>query len=204
MREWVEAFVERLNRAPFYALLLQEQAHMRDPTHYADPKQGTPIPEDKRYPGAVDLAQVTSIVRGLIGALERGDKVEIERALKPAQEYLSRVLVQPSLRFEEGELKVVYEDKTEGREFFATALLLDFLVYLQHYADDVKLGICRHCGKVFVKPKHGAQAVYCSNACKQRAYRERKGADKKGVEKDATAREGKIHRGTGKGRKARD
>jgi len=173
-REWVEAFVERLNQVPLYALLLQEQAHAMEPKRYASPREGTPIPEEKRDPGARDLAQVVSILRGLIEALERGDEAEVQRALKPAQGYLDQLLVQPGLTLEDGRLRVVYEDKTEGSEFFATVMLLDILYYIQHYGNDIKLGICHQCERVYVKRKHGAQSIYCSKSCKQKAYRARK------------------------------
>ena len=179
VRERIQAFVERLNQAPLQALLLQQLAHTREPERYADPIQEKIIPEKKRHPGARDLALVTTVIRNLIVALDRGNEEAVRKAAKEAQEYLEDVVVKPRLSVENGKLKVVYEDRTVGREFFATALLLEFLDYLQNHADEIKLGICQHCGKAFVKPKHGAQAIYCSRACAQKAYRARR--KKKGV-----------------------
>jgi len=174
VRERIQAFVERLNQAPLQALLLQQLAHTREPERYADPIQEENIPEERRHPGARDLALVFTLIRNLVAALDQDDEATLRKAVEGAQGYLEDVVVKPRLSAEKGTLRVIYKDRTEGREFFATALLLEFLDYVQNYAHDIKLGICRHCGKVFVKPKHGAQAIYCSRSCTQKAYRARK------------------------------
>jgi len=122
---------------------------------------------------------VADIIRDLIEGLDRRDEAVLHRAVTKAQEYLESVVLVPQLRLERGELAVAYRDATKGREFFAISLLLDFLDYLQNFADEIKLGVCQYCGKAFVKPKHGAQAIYCSRSCTQKAYRARR--KKKGV-----------------------
>lgn len=173
-RERVRAFVERLNRAPLQVALVQQLAHVREPDRYADPAIVENIPDEMYHPGAKDLALVTMIVRKLIVALEQGNQAVLSRAVEQAQDYLDSVLVTPRLTTKGGKIEVVYQDRTKGKEFLATALLLEFLTYVQNYAEEIKLGICRHCGKVFVKPKHGAQAIYCSRSCTQKEYRRRK------------------------------
>ena len=184
-RKRLGAFADRLNQAPVYATFLQQVAHRREPDRYPDPTLAPDVPKGKLDPGARDVLLVTDIIRDLIAGLDRGDETVLKRAVTKAQEYLESVVLVPQLRLERGKLKVAYRDETKGREFFATSLLLDFLDYLQNYADEVKLGICKHCGKAFVKPKHGAQAIYCSRACAQKAYRARrkkKGGRSKGAE----------------------
>ena len=178
-RKRLEAFADRLNQAPVYATFLQQLAHRREPDRYPDPALAPGVPDEKLDPGVRDVLLVTDLIRDLIKGLDRRDGAVLHRAVTRAQEYLENVVLVPQLRLEQGELTVVYRDETEGREFFATSLLLDFLDYLQNYADEIKLGICKHCGKAFVKPKHGAQAIYCSRACAQKAYRARR--KKKGV-----------------------
>ena len=184
-RKRLGAFADRLNQAPVYATFLQQVAHRREPDRYPDPTLALDVPKGKLDPGARDVLLVTDIIRDLIAGLDRGDETVLKRAVTKAQEYLESVVLVPQLRLERGKLKVAYRDETKGKEFFATSLLLDFLDYLQNYADEVKLGICKHCGKAFVKPKHGAQAIYCSRACAQKAYRARrkkKGGRSKGAE----------------------
>ena len=178
-RKRLEAFVGRLNRAPVYATFLQQLAHRREPDRYPDAALAPGVPEEKLDPGARDILLVSDIIRDLIEGLDRRDEAVLHRAVTKGQEYLENVVLVPQLRLEQGKLAVVYRDETKGREFFATSLLLDFLDYLHNYADEIKLGICQHCGKAFVKPKHGAQAIYCSRACTQKAYRARR--KKKGV-----------------------
>ena len=178
-RKRLEAFVGRLNQAPVYATFLQQLAHRREPDRYPDAALAPGVPEEKLDPGARDILLVSDIIRDLIEGLDRRDEAVLHRAVTKGQEYLENVVLVPQLRLEQGKLAVVYRDETKGREFFATSLLLDFLDYLQNYADEIKLGICQHCGKAFVKPKHGAQAIYCSRACTQKAYRARR--KKKGV-----------------------
>jgi len=173
-RKRLQAFADRLNQAYVYAMVLQQLAHRREPDRYPDPAVAPSIPEEKLVPGARDILLVADIIRDLIQGLDRRDEAILQQAVSRAQGYLEDVVLVPQLRLDQGDLQVVYRDDTKGRELFATSLLLDFLEYLQHYADEVKVGICRHCGKAFVKPKHGAQAVYCSRSCTQKAYRERR------------------------------
>ena len=170
-----------LNKAQVYAGFIQQVAHRREPDRYPDPAVAPGVPEERLDPGARDILLVTDIIRDLIAGLDRRDETVLQRAVTRAQEYLEDVVLVPQLRLKRGELTVVYKDETKGREFFATSLLLDFLDYLQNHADEIKLGICQHCGKAFVKPKHGAQAIYCSRACAQKAYRARRKGKKKGV-----------------------
>jgi len=178
-RKRLEAFADRLNKAPVYAGFIQQVAHRREPDRYPDAALAPGVPKERIDPGARDILLVSDVIRDLIKGLDRGDEAVLQRAVTKAQEYLADVVLVPQLRLEQGELQVVYRDETKGREFFATSLLLDFLDYLQNYSDEIKLGICQHCGKAFVKPKHGAQAIYCSRACAQKAYRARR--KKKGV-----------------------
>lgn len=173
-RKRLEAFASRVNQAPVYATLLQQLAHQREPDRYPDPALVPSVPQEKLDPGARDILLVADIIRDLIQGLDRRDEAILQHAVIRAQEYLEDVVLVPQLRLDQGDLQVVYRDETKGREFFATSLLLEFLNYLQHYADEIKLGICQHCGKAFVKPKHGAQAIYCSRSCTQKAYRARR------------------------------
>jgi len=39
---------------------------------------------------------------------------------------------------------------------------------------DEHLGICHECNRIYLKRKHGTKSRYCSRACGQKAWRERK------------------------------
>ena len=125
-------------------------------------------------------------IKDVVRAEEKGDEKARQEALKPIQEYLKDRPVWLVLSAESGHDFLTFAEQDpakpeiveefKGRPYYVSVMVLSFAKYLEWYKEYLgqHLGVCRQCDKVYLKPKYGADSRYCSRACTQKAYRERK------------------------------
>ena len=162
--------------------LLQPQypAQYRKLDH-KDPNLFDKLTDDEKKTIRISLA-----IKDVVRAEEKGDEQARQEALKPIQEYLQGRPVWLVLSAESGHDFLTFAEQDpakpeiveefKGRPFYASVMVFSFGKYLEWYKEYLgqHLGVCRQCNKVYLKPKHGADSRYCSGACSQKAYRERK------------------------------
>ncbi|MFC2081572.1 hypothetical protein ACFLR0_00095 [Candidatus Bipolaricaulota bacterium] len=113
---------------------------------------------------------------GAIHTEEDGDIKAFRRAVQPVSEFYNGCRVRLGVSWQGDEIRVnrdFLEEESE-KPFVAFVLADRFFEYITRYKEIVHLGVCRLCGKVYLKPKHGQKSRYCSSSCKQKAYRQRK------------------------------
>jgi hypothetical protein len=131
---------------------------------------------DKLVKPARQLFDVWKSIVGCIHAEEERDTDAFNRAVQPLSDFFDGCRVEMSVVWDQGEIRVnrdFLEDESE-KSFVAFALADRFLEYVTRQKDIVHLGVCGLCRQVYVKPKHGQKARYCSAACKQKAFRKRR------------------------------
>jgi len=176
VRAHMNRFARDVNRALGYAIHLHNASHRYDPERvsllgFDDVKW----PEKLAKP-AKKIARVSVAIKRAIRAEEDGDQQAFDNAMQPIIELTNRIHVWLEWTRSEGkyQLQRNHEGPEEEYPFYASLLVLDFDDYLRQYNEFLHLGICRQCAKLYLKPKHGAKSRYCSRACGQKAYRERK------------------------------
>jgi len=181
IRDEMEEYAQQLNSAFTYALTVHALAHEQDPENVTavDPKD--PKLLDKLVPAARTHFLLSEAIWMVIKAEEDEDAETLHRAMRHVSSYTEGMTVTLGwIRNERGyrlsrDLKSELDEKGEEKHPFVTSSLVFSLDdYLTRYRDIVNLGVCRHCGDVYLKPKHGRKQRYCSRACQQKAYRERK------------------------------
>ena len=176
IRESMEGLARQLNGAPSVAIIEHETAREDDPEHIPPLNFNDPKWRLKLAPKAKKLATVSDCITKAIAAEEEGDEARFDEAMRPIAEFTDGMLVQ--LEWSKGPrgYQLTREPKSpeEERPFVASVLVVWWAEYLMRYREIVHLGVCRQCGNVYLKPKHGQKQRYCSRACSQKAYRERK------------------------------
>lgn len=176
VRSHMEQFVREVNDAWQYALHHHSFAHDRDPEHvpaldFNDPKW----PETLTEP-AKKIIRVGNAIKEATRAEEEGGEGALHKAMEPIIEFTKGTQVELEWAYTHTgyQLQRNYETEEEEHPFYASVLVSSFADYLMRYNTFLHLGVCRQCGKLYLKPKHGQKSRYCSHACGQKAYRERK------------------------------
>jgi len=176
VRAHMNQFARQVNDALGFAIHHHNASYTQDPKHvsllaFDDPKW----PEKLTKP-AKKIARVSIAIKQAIRAEEEGDQQAFDNAMQPIIEFTNGMHVRLEWTRSEGkyQLQRNHEGPEEEYPFYASLLVLDLADYLVQYNEFLHLGICRHCAKLYLKPKHGAKSRYCSRACGQKAYRERK------------------------------
>ena len=178
IRSTMESLARHVNRA--LNLALMEQNHLQQ----VDPENVPAIDlEDPDWPGKLAprpkrMVQVWAAIIRAIRAEEEQDAEELEHAMRVLSEFIDGMPVELEWsRGPEGyRLVKRFEGDMERYPMTAATWMLGFADYLTRYSGIVHLGVCRQCDNVYLKPKHGQKMRYCSHACAQKAYRERKKA----------------------------
>jgi hypothetical protein len=169
-------FANQLNGAPGLVHDWHESARAKDPENVPAVN-----PEDPNFIGklahtARQLLLVSSSAKAAIQCEEDEDLTRRQKAMKGIADFANGMLVrtqwEPSTdgRYH---LKKLLESPEETHPLVVAYLVFTLDDYLNQYRDIVHLGVCRVCGTVYLKPKHGQKMRYCSNSCRQKAYRKR-------------------------------
>ena len=176
VRQGLRRLAKWVNEADWHALVEQTVAHEKNPTNVPLLDLDDPAWPKSLVPAAKRFHEIGQAIRRAIYAEEAGDKDALHEALQPIVEYMKGWKVEPQLTISGDSIRLwmEVEDKEEERPLHASTMVLEFAHYLDKYNRDFHLGVCRQCGKVYLKPKFGGKSLYCSKACTQKAYRERK------------------------------
>jgi len=177
IRDEMEKFAYQLNIAFSVAIHTHYGRKLDDPDNvpeldFNDTKKFI----DQLVPRARKLLEIQSAIRTAIRAQEDGDQKAFSKATKPISVFVDGMTVRLQSYWSADEIRLSHEhiSDEDERPFIAAVLVDWFFDYQMRYKDFVHLGACRQCNKVHVKPKHGQKTRYCSAACRQKAYRERK------------------------------
>ena len=177
MRDEMEKFSHQLNIAFSVAIRTHYEHKRDDPDNVPDLDFSHPEKFlDQLVPPARKLVEIQSAIRTAIRAQEDGDHKAFSKAAKPISEFVDGMTVRLQSYWSGDEIRLSHEHISDEakRPFLAFGLVEWFFDYQMRYKDVVHLGVCRQCNMVHLKPKHGQKMRYCSAACRQKAYRERK------------------------------
>ena len=177
IRDDMEKFAHQLNIAFSMAIHTHYMYKEKDPGNVPDLDFNHPEKFlDQLVPPARKLVEIQSAIRTAIRAQEDGDQKAFIKATKPISEFVDGMTVRLQSSWSGDEIRLSYEHISDEaqRPFLAFAPIEWFFDYQMRYKDVVHLGVCRQCNTVHLKPKHGQKMRYCSAACRQKAYRERK------------------------------
>ena len=176
IREEMEMLARQLTDALDYVAIIEVQARRAhtenvSPVDFKDPEQLRNLSPPARYAAAVGGSMVRAI-----RADEEGDKEVFAQHMQVISKFTQGMPVELSWGHDDAGYTLMRELKgTEERyPLVAATWVMLWSDYLERYHDIVHLGVCRQCSKVYLKPKHGQKMRYCSRACGQKAYRERK------------------------------
>jgi len=183
-REEMEEFARQINSASTYALAVHAFAHEDDPENVpaVDPDDlDDPKILDRLVPAARKHVLISTAIWMVIKAEEDEDSETLQKAMSHVISYtkgmtvtLGWIINESGYRLSRVLEPVIDEKGEEKHPLVTSSLIFSLDDYLTRYRDIVHLGVCRHCGDVYLKPKHGRKQRYCSRACQQKAYRERK------------------------------
>lgn len=171
-REKAAAFAQQVNDAE-QIVLSAHQTNVDWGTEGARPI----APDDPRWrtkllPLEKTHLEVAQAIRAFLRADEEGDPEACSKAMrligKLYQNRTFEIAIESDGR---GRFRRLPLRLTGDRLFGPTELLLDgFFDYVERTREFLNLGVCHHCGKVYLKTKQGAKMRYCSRACGQKAY----------------------------------
>jgi len=183
IRDSMETFVFHLNNAGNAALGMHDMAQQADPDNVHDVDPAKPKWTDQLAPLAKTHLEVASGIKQAIAVLEeegRGEK--FHAAMRPVLRFtfgLEVALEWNILHYQYRLQRILKEGREKTHPIETAGLVFALDEYINRYFDLVHLGICRHCGIAYLKPKHGRKQRYCSRSCQQKAYLVRK-AEKEG------------------------
>jgi hypothetical protein len=178
VRDEMETFVFHLNNADGAALGMHDMAQQADPENVPDVSTSDPKWRSKLIPLARKHLEVASAVKDVIFTLEEeAPGEELHEAMRPIIRFtfgLEVALEWSVLHYQYRLMRDLKEGSEKTHPLETTGLVFALDSYMDRYFDLVHLGICRHCGIAYVKPKHGRKQRYCSRSCQQKAYLARK------------------------------
>jgi len=176
IRDDMERFAYQLNIAPGIALEMHAAAREEDPENIPEVSPEDSRVFDKLVKPARQHLLISEMVKAVIAAEEEEDTAAVKKAMRPVMEFTEGMTLRPRWVISDNRFRMSRELDAEDDEhpLVAASLVLWLDDYLNRHHGVVHLGVCRSCGAVYLKPKHGRKQRYCSRACQQRAYRERK------------------------------
>ena len=176
IRGEMERFVHQLGIAIDMAVHTHYMHQRSDPDNIPELDFRDPSWVGKLVQPARKIIDIQYAIREAIRVEEDGDQDAFGKATKPISEFVDGMMVRLQSVWSGGEIRLSHEHTSDEKErpFVAFVLVEWFFDYEMRYKDVVHLGVCRQCRKAYVKPKHGQKTRYCSPACRQKAYRERK------------------------------
>jgi hypothetical protein len=188
VRQELRSLARQVNNIVWVTVASHEMQHEIYPERSAALDLDDPTWPEKLTSSEKRAIRIAISIRKAIRAEEEGNEEVREDALKLVQEYVVEKPLWMSLEYRDATAAVVYSEydpnipgvpeMDENRPFHVSVMVLSFVKYLEWYKEFLgqHLGVCRQCDKVYLKPIHGADSMYCSGACAQKAYRERKKA----------------------------
>jgi hypothetical protein len=178
IRKDMEEFAYQLNIAYALALMWQDMAAQDDLEHVESVDLQTPGFVGKLIKPARDLFIVSQMIKQVIELdEEEQDNPEHRRkVMQPIIDFTNGMQVSLDWTVSQGRYRLnrVLAADDDDHPLQTTYLVFCLDEYLNRYKDLVHLGNCRLCHTIYLKPKHGQKMRYCSAACRQKAYRQRK------------------------------
>ena len=176
IRDQTESLARQLNDAPGYSLLTHHTAHSDKPDAIPPANPDAPNWWKRLVPVARKHFEVFRAITAALIADEDEDEAAIDEAMSQLADFIEGLRVGVEWTKNLGEYRVAMQfgaDTEERHPFATTSMVLAFFDYWSRHREIVHLGVCRQCGTVYLKAKHGRKTRYCSSACRQRAFRER-------------------------------
>lgn len=177
IRDDMELFANQLNIARDYALTVHAAEREEDPDHLSHVAANDPTLFERLVKPARTHLLISETIKMVIEAREDEDSELLHQAMKAITLFTQGMTVSLEWTYAENGYRMSRVFPQEGDEkhpFVTAALVFRLDDYLARYHGMVHLGVCRYCGTVYLKPKHGRKQRYCSRACQQKAYRVRK------------------------------
>jgi len=171
VRAKLSAMVDRVNRILESAATVwpNDDESWRGRCTAWDP-EGPEWPETVPITDRREIQVAVTVCRG-VHAEERGDRAAQREVLDWLATYLESEGVSLRVRHHDG-----WEEMRTDPEAIDTDSAFTYLLYAAVHRPllGARLGSCRQCGTLYLKPLHGADSLYESKACSQKAYRKRK------------------------------
>jgi len=175
-REHAQMLADQLNGAPGYAALTHKTEREKDPDGIKPVIVGEPQWWKNLAPRARKHVDAAKSVIAALMADEAEDSAALRKAMNDFSGAVDGLKVMLTWEPSAGEYRLnraIPGDQEEKYPFPTTVMALGFTTYWERYRGTVQMGVCHQCGTVYVKPKHGRKTRYCSDACRQKAFRER-------------------------------
>lgn len=172
-------YVGEVNTCRWLFRYVHETARGKDPSiPDADPDRD-PKSAVKLTKFAKQIWDMWTSITDSIRAEEDGDAVAFKEAASPLVDFIDGVKMKLAVGWKGDQLTTsrLMDEAPEEKHPHAAKVADGFIKYEIDHKEVIHLGVCRQCGNVYLKPKHGQKMRYCSGVCRQKAYRERKKVD---------------------------
>ena len=175
MRDAAGRLAKSVNQSSSFAMLTHETTRLGDPENVPEVvEEGVGWWKSLSEPARTHMEVAHAIAAAVIA-----DEEENEEGLREAMQVFSRFISDLSVSLNwrhdghDYSLHKSHDVNDAKHPLITTMMALTFANYWEQARGTIHLGLCRQCGNLYVKPKHGRKTRYCSGACRQKAYRAR-------------------------------